>query len=109
MRDVNYVSLNNLRKFAICCLEYAGLNKNDSLVVADCLLYANLRGIDSHGIIRLNAYIKRILKTKWEQPEIINNRGAIGLINGNNMMGPVSGKQAVELAVEKAKDYGIGI
>ena len=38
----------------------AGLSKEDASTVAESLLFANLRGIDSHGIIRFPFYLKRV-------------------------------------------------
>ena len=50
----------DLKPFIIGILGAAGVPSEDAGIVADCLLMANLSGIDSHGIVRLNHYIRRL-------------------------------------------------
>ncbi len=80
--------------------------------VAECLLLAELRGVDSHGLIRLPVYARRI------QAKAVNRRPnmtldakfpAAALLNGDNGLGPVVGSFAMEAAVRLAETSGVGI
>ncbi|MEQ9716282.1 MAG: Ldh family oxidoreductase [Candidatus Asgardarchaeum sp.] len=101
-----------LSNFCKNVLLKAGLNKEDAFAVADSLIFANLRGIDSHGIIRFPFYLKRIeVKGTNSHPQIkkIQEGPSTVLLDGDNGMGQVIGAYAAQLAVQKAKDTGIAI
>ena len=101
-----------LNNFCKNVLLKAGLSKEDAFTVADSLLFANLRGIDSHGIIRFPFYLKRIeVKGTNGHPQIkkIKEGPSTILLDGDNGMGQVIGAHAARLAVQKAKDTGIAI
>jgi len=87
-----------------------GLSLEDTTIITDSLLFANLRGIDSHGIIRFPFYLKRLVEggTK-KKPHIkkIREKGGLILVDGDNGMGQVIGSYASRLAIEKAKEVGI--
>src|SRR3954463_15073255 len=54
------ISQEKLTVFAAACLEKLGLLAADARLVADTLVAANLRGVDSHGIVRLPHYATRL-------------------------------------------------
>jgi LDH2 family malate/lactate/ureidoglycolate dehydrogenase len=85
------------------------IDKDSSKCVAESLIQANLRGYDTHGVVRLIAYIKRLRSIKWNMPKVIENGGAIGMIDGNDFMGQVCAKMAMDLAIKKAMKFGVGI
>jgi len=99
-----------LRKFCENILKKVGLSSEDASIITDSLLFANLRGIDSHGIIRFPFYLKRLVEggTK-KKPQIkkIREKGGSILVDGDNGMGQVIGNYATRLAIEKAKEVGI--
>jgi LDH2 family malate/lactate/ureidoglycolate dehydrogenase len=88
-----------------------GMDEEDAILTADNLVTADVRGVYSHGIIRVPIYIKR-LQEKVNNPhgkvEIIRNMGATAVMDGNNAMGQVVGVHAMKLAIEKAKEFGVG-
>ncbi len=88
------------------------LPEQDADVVADVLLSADLRGIDSHGVARLPLYINK-LKNKSINPKpnikIVHELPATALVDGDDGMGPVVAKKAMEIAIEKAKKVGAGL
>ena len=98
-----------LRRFAESVLEKAGLSSGDSQTVADSLVFANLRGIDSHGIIRLPSYVRRLevdgTRTSPNMKIVKESPGTV-LLDGDNGMGQVVGAKAAELAVKKAREVG---
>lgn len=44
-----------------------------------------------------------------KEPEILKDTVATALVDGNNLLGPVVGKMCIDLAIEKAKNVGIGM
>jgi len=89
-----------------------GVSESDAEIVADALVMANLRGVDSHGVVRLHSYVERILRGLIDpkaKPQVVRDFGAACLIDGNNGLGYVAAMRAVHAAVEKARKYGVGV
>lgn len=78
--------------------------------VARSLVVGNLRGHDSHGIIRVIQYVEW-MDLGWIDPrgelEILKDQGAILAVDGHYQFGQVIGRQATELAIAKAKQEGV--
>nr|WP_285874474.1 Ldh family oxidoreductase [Halalkalibacter oceani] len=90
---------------------YAGLNEREATSSAHHLVYANLRGVDTHGLQRVPIYIERIKKggiKKNVTPSIERETPVSALVNGHGGIGPYVGDWALEIAIEKAKTTGIG-
>ncbi len=90
----------------------AGIPEQDAIIAAEALIAADLRGIDSHGASRLPYYIGK-LKNGTVNPKptikILNELPATALLDGDNGLGPVVAKQAMELAIAKANKVGAGL
>jgi LDH2 family malate/lactate/ureidoglycolate dehydrogenase len=91
-----------------------GVSEADAKICADVLIHSDKRGIDSHGVGRLKPiYYDRIVKQKIQQPvtdfEIIKDRAATAVVDGHHGMGMVIGKRCMEMAIEKARIYGLGM
>jgi LDH2 family malate/lactate/ureidoglycolate dehydrogenase len=86
-----------------------GVPESEALVVADCLVDADLCGVESHGVSRMTVYSKR-LETKVVSPvfRISAERDyPAGLtLNGGNSMGMLVGKYAMEKCVQRARENG---
>ena len=98
-----------LRRFSEDVLQKGGLSPEDAFTVTDSLLFASLRGIDSHGISRLPYYIRRLEKggtNARPQIKIIRERAASALIDGDDGMGQVVSAFALKVAIEKARRQG---
>ncbi len=88
-----------------------GVPKNDATVCADVLIESDLRGITSHGIGRLKIYYDRIrdgIQKPITKIDIVRDKSAIAVLDGNHGMGHVIGSKAMQMAINKAKEYGIG-
>jgi len=89
-----------------------GVPTEDAEEVGICLVDANLRGIDSHGIVRLPVYAKRLRAGRVKaQPDlqVLHSTGPVRIIDGDNGMGPVVGTFAMKQAIEAAKTFGVGL
>ena len=79
--------------------------------VAGCLIKAELRGVDSHGLVRLPVYARRVQAGVVKaRPDIrlISSGTAAALVDGDNGLGPVVGTRAMEAALELARSHGTG-
>ena len=101
-----------LQQFCTDVFVNAGVTKENADIVADSLIQADLRGVDSHGVVRTAIYVERIEKNMidpFAEPAIEKEDSATILLNGNNNLGAVVGTRALELAMEKAKERGAAI
>lgn len=111
--DCCWLDIEYLERFMRDALIAAGVPKNDAAIVADVLIESDRRGIDSHGIGRLKPiYIDRI-RDKIMNPvteiEIVRERKTTAVIDGHNGLGHVVSKKAMEMAIQKAKEHGLGM
>lgn len=99
-----------LHAFTKALFTKAGMNEQDAQTSADCLVQTNLWGIDSHGVLRLPIYIKRLLSGAMNpRPEVstIKDAGALEVMSGDDGCGYVVGKVAMDKAIEKAEKFSI--
>lgn len=99
-----------LRQYVKDVFMTQGLPDEDAAIVADHLVEADLRGVYSHGVIRVEAYLKR-LQAKGMNPKpnirILRETPGTAVVDGDNGAGQVVGVKAMEVAIRKAKDVGI--
>ncbi|MFX1483581.1 MAG: Ldh family oxidoreductase [Promethearchaeota archaeon] len=101
-----------LRIFAQQVIMKLGAKEEDAYHVADNLVTSNLRGIDSHGVGRLKRYVEGI-KTGYIlpniEPEVKKDSPIIANIDAMNGLGQPAGVFGMRLAIEKARNLGVGI
>lgn len=91
-------------------LHMAGLTEEHAAGVADVLVHADIRGIHSHGAMRVEYYAERIAKGGLNtNPEFkFNKTGpSTAIFDGDNGVGHVAAKLAMDEAIEMAKEHGI--
>lgn len=103
-----------LEQFMRDVFEGIGVPPEDAAVCADVLITADKRGIDSHGVGRLKTiYYDRIVKDKIQEPvtrfEVLSDRKATAVVDGHHGMGMVIARRCMQMAIDKAKEYGIGM
>ena len=79
--------------------------------MADALVWANLRGIDSHGVSRVPRYLELFDKGEsvpTRVPTVERPRAAIAIVDAHAAPGPVAMNRAADEAVAGARDCGIG-
>lgn len=105
------VRATRLRRFVQEVLVRTGMPEKDAALVADSLVQANLRGVDSHGVGRLFPMYIQKLQSGQVNPRprmrLIRNRGATALLHGDDGMGQVVAARAMDLAIHKARTTGI--
>jgi LDH2 family malate/lactate/ureidoglycolate dehydrogenase len=98
-----------LRAFCEEVFLSSGMSREDASIVADSLVQANLRGVDSHGVARVGIYVKRLeMGLVNPRPDVGVVRESAGtlLVDGDNGMGQVVGVRALDLGLDKAKESG---
>jgi ureidoglycolate dehydrogenase (NAD+) len=87
-----------------------GASAHDAAIVAEGLVWANLRGGDGHGVSRLPRYVKLLASGEIDvkaQPRLVHDRGATLVIDGDHGFGPVAVMDGAARAVERAKATGV--
>ena len=90
-----------------------GVPEEDAAICADVLLESDRRGIESHGVNRFKPiYLDRI-RAGVQQPvtrfEIVKETPTTAVVDGHDGMGQVIGYRSMEMAIRKAKEYGMGM
>jgi L-2-hydroxycarboxylate dehydrogenase (NAD+) len=102
-----------LEKFMKDALVANGVPLEDAEIIGDVLIESDKRGIDSHGIGRLKPiYIDRInwgILNPITKIDTLKETETTAVLDGNNGMGHVVAKTAMEMAIGKAKQYGMGM
>jgi len=101
-----------LEAFLIQAYEKAGLPHDDAAVLSESLVRANLRGFDSHGVLLAPMYFKRMQMGGIDvetETQVISDTGCTAVIAGGNGVGQVVSYRAMQLAIEKAGQYGVGV
>jgi ureidoglycolate dehydrogenase (NAD+) len=99
-----------LGRFIREALVAAGARAADAAIVAEGLVWANLRGGDGHGVSRLPRYLKMIARGEIDvkaAPRLVLDHPATFMIECDHGFGPVAAMQAAALAVERAKKAGV--
>jgi len=106
-----YIEAKTLENFMRDVFIGLGVPKEDANIIAEVLITADLRGIDSHGIQRCKMYYDRIRAGIYEvntNIDTIKDGPTTALLDGNCGMGHVIAYKAMKLAIQKAKEYGLG-
>lgn len=113
MKDTIYVDFQTLERFMTDVLSGVGVPENDAKICAEILIEADKRGIDSHGINRLKPIYYNRIKDGILNPiteiEIVKEGFTTAVIDGHDGMGHVIAKKAMQMAIDKAKVYGLGM
>ena len=105
------VTAGALNAFITRAFTAVGIPAGDAAVLGGLITEADLRGSDTHGVIRMPNYCKRIkaggVKAR-PNIRITEERASTALVDGDNGMGHLAMKLAAETAIAKAKKTGIG-
>ncbi|KYO68081.1 Ldh family oxidoreductase [Thermovenabulum gondwanense] len=89
-----------------------GETKENAEVISEILVNADMRGVSTHGTYLLKVISMRVEGGQLKLPtlpKVISDKEATAVIDGMDGIGMVAGKMAVDIAVEKAKKYGVGM
>ncbi len=104
------LAADDLRSLATEILTAAGLSADDAAIVAGAFVWANLRGVDSHGVSRLPRYLELFEKGEANaHPSIVTRRvrDATILVEADRAPGPLALTYAMREAIEVARATGV--
>jgi L-2-hydroxycarboxylate dehydrogenase (NAD+) len=101
----------DLLDFVIRYMTKLGVPAEDAKIVGKVLICADIRGIESHGLLRLASYYGNRISKGWIDPttpyKIISETSTTALIDGGNGCGQVASYKAMKMCIEKAREHGI--
>ena len=106
------IAHDDLVKAALEILEGAGENPESANIVASILVSADLRGISTHGVNLLRMIVKRAEAGMLSLPtnvSIVSDDKATAVLDGGDGLGQLCAYRAMNLAIEKAKLFGLGM
>jgi LDH2 family malate/lactate/ureidoglycolate dehydrogenase len=80
--------------------------------VAESLTQADVRGVGTHGLVRLPSYRRQIEKGEVNvtaEPRIAREHGATALVDGGQAFGALTANFSIEIAMERAERHGAGV
>jgi ureidoglycolate dehydrogenase (NAD+) len=100
-----------LLSFATALLRAGGFSDTQAAQTAELLVWANLRAVDSHGVLRIPRYVEmvqlRLINPAAELREVFS-KGAIVVVEADRSPGAFAMNYAVQAAVDRAGVHGIG-
>jgi L-2-hydroxycarboxylate dehydrogenase (NAD+) len=100
-----------LRDFCVRVFMHFRVSESDATQAADVIAAADLRGIDSHGVARMNSYVGLLAEGLINpNPQITTVRStpSTATIDGDNGLGLVVGPRAIQIAIDLAEKAGSG-
>ena len=101
-----------LRRFARGIFHRVGVPADEAAIIADTMVEADLRGVHSHGIMRLTVYPQRLrsgVVSPVTKLTVLNESPSILHLNGGNGMGQVVAYRAMNLCIARAAASGAAI
>ncbi len=92
-------------------LQKVGVPEDQARIIAEVIVAADLRGVGSHGVLRLPAYVHRVragLMAADTRLRVLRERGATVLLDAQGGFGQVAGVYAMNQAIERARQHGVG-
>ena len=107
-----HVAPADAQSFAEGVLKGNGVPAENAAIVAKCLVAADLRGVDTHGVNRIPSYMARIRQGVLDakaQPTLNEITPVVAQVDAHNSFGFVAAHLGMSKAIEMAKIYGIGM
>ena len=106
------VQASEARRFVEAVLTANNVPPANAAIIARCLVAADLRGVDTHGINRIPSYMERIRQgvlNPIAQPELRQVTPVVAHVDGHNGFGFLAAHTGMAAAIESARTYGIGM
>ena len=106
------VSRERLTAWSIACVEKVGVPAEEARLVGESLVQTSVWGIDSHGILRLTHYLRRLTigSVKPAAVPVVMRTGPVtAQVHGEDGLGIVHATLAMETAIDLAQESGVGV
>ncbi|KAF1965930.1 malate/L-lactate dehydrogenase [Bimuria novae-zelandiae CBS 107.79] len=107
-----YVAAKDATAFVEAVLVRNGVTAENAAIVARCLVAADLRGVDTHGMNRIPSYMERIRQGVLDglaTPKVTQITPVVSQVDAQNGFGFLAADAGMAAAIEAAKTYGIGM
>ena len=105
------VPVETLKEFVLDVFRGLGVPEEEATICRDIIITSDLRGIDSHGVGRLAMYHDRVrngIQSPTTNLEVVKETETTATLDGHHGMGHVIAYRAMQIAIEKARAYGLG-
>ncbi len=106
------VNVSEMKERSVKVFTAAGVKHSDAQIITDVLMETEMRGVYTHGFYRVPNYINCLktggIKTECEI-SVTNETPSWAMVDGGDGLGIVISYKAMQLAIKKAKETGIGI
>jgi len=106
------LACDTLHDYAVRLLAAGGFREEDAHKSADLLVWANLRGVDSHGVLRIPRYVEMVglgMIDPRAEPRLAREQGAVALIDAGLAPGATGMERVTQKAIEIAGRLGVGL
>jgi uncharacterized oxidoreductase len=110
--SVPRIAAKGLKQFSVDLLTAGGLSPEEAGLVAGSLVDANLRGHDSHGVMRIPYYLERARKGEvvpGAQFEVLKESPSILTVDGHWGFGQTQARRLAERLINKAQNTGVAV
>jgi LDH2 family malate/lactate/ureidoglycolate dehydrogenase len=108
--DTRPISEAALKNFCVAVLEKVDVPRGEAIEIIDNLVEADLRGVESHGVVRMPIYVER-LAAKATNPRpairVVHETTSTAVVDGDNGMGQLVGIRAMQIAIDKARKANV--
>ena len=105
------ISYDSLRSLVAAIFTRCGMSERDAGLLARTLAHTDLRGVHSHGVLRVPEYVRKLqgqVNPKG-RPRLVKDSAAALVIDGDNAMGQIGAHFAMEKAIERARTTNVAI
>lgn len=102
----------SLRAQILAILDAWGMESDSATITAEVMVDTDLSAIDSHGVSMLQMYEKLLSEGRLDltaEPEVVVDGSAFAVLDGHHGLGHPTGVRSMKLAIEKARESGIGM
>lgn len=102
-------NIDKIRDLSVNELVGCNLSKEDSELVVDSMLEADINGVSTHGIRMLYAYVDKLKKGQFAitRPQIIKDSPSFTILDSNNAIGAISATRASQICLDRAREFGM--
>lgn len=100
------ISVETLQNLVQAIFQRCGMSSDDAGLLTETLLIADLRGVHSHGVMRIPDYVKKLQiggVNPAGRPRVVKDRGAALVVDGDNSMGQIGAAFAMRQVIERAQ------
>jgi len=109
-QEIARIKADDLKNLTADLLEKVKVPREQALQMADVMVNADLKGVETHGVRWLDIYLKRIMSgcvNPVTKLEVVKEKAGMLLLDANNGLGQVAFAKGMELGIAKAKEAGI--